>query len=440
MRPVAGLLAALSALLSPCMDASAGPLGSRASLGAETTLDVERAIELRRALERPSEQAAAILGRQGRELVAPVFAVIRDGRWPEAACTSPAHRLLTKADWRTLLDALALVRDPHLDQFLEAEVLSKRATTDDRITALRILSEIGTARELPLALRISAEPMGRLQRAADHWFEAAISGILGRDAAGFQAVLNAWDEALTPAQRPCVLRAIKATQSPQGLELLIRLLDTRSAPQLELLTDIHRLAEQLAVVPESVDLLRIRGLLNDRDPEVRASAALCLGRLHDAEAMPALIELLHDLTAQVSQHSLTSLRLLTGRGFDAEPDRWQTWYRAELAWWSTAGRETLGELRSMDKPTAITAILETGQHRLFAGRYVAELCRLLRAPDAEIRRTACAALALSWCGSAVPHLVEALDDPEEAVRVAALGALRSLTGDAELTAAAAREL
>ena len=118
---------------------------------------------------------------------------------------------------------------------------------------------------------------------------------------------------------------------------------------------------------------------------IRARAARCLASLDDVSSVETLLARLHDPDQEVRDYTLAALRRLSGRGFAADPSRWEDWYQDELAWWRVEGLAALQKLKSSHQGQVIAAALELCQHRLFAPEILPELVPRIKNARPEVQ-------------------------------------------------------
>lgn len=399
-------------------------LAAAASAPAPGVADLLRDVRDELADER-EEPAGARIARLGPDVVAPILAVLEDSRWP-ADEELPAARL-SEPEAAALIGALGELYDPWVRSHLER--LTRDGSAGERVAALRVLAEIGEARDLVLVFRLGASPADRLRRAFDHAVPLALAGILERGPGAFDELSAAWSELDAEGRQP-VLLALRSVRTGPAVEFLLECLD-EPEPELDLLLALERLAADLPAVPAGLWLSGLRRQLGSRDADLRAAAAACLGHLEDLEAVPDLLDLLEDDAAKVRRCAVASLRRLSGCGFAEAPERWRAWYDAELAWWRSEAADVVDRLESGDPARSVPAALALRGHRLFLEDFLSELTGLLFGDEPAGRAAACHALAGMRRDTAVAVLVEALDgadaDLEEAVR----RALEAITGSAD---------
>ena len=208
-----------------------------------------------------------------------------------------------------------------------------------------------------------------------------------------------------------------------------------AAQQEERVTD--QLARVLAAADTRVyDTALFAGALRNSDPFVRRQAALAAGRIGDSAAVGPLIVALTDSTPLVRAAAAFSLGLLKraravaplaalARG---EPEAVTAIAKIGGDEGATALRDLLG---SRTQPR--TALLEAW--RLGARAPVVELLGSAHDPDPLVRRAATYSLARLRMARGAKVLVDALGDPDVAVRTVALrGVSRALTDSAGLDA------
>ena len=212
-------------------------------------------------------------------------------------------------------------------------------------------------------------------------------------------------------------------------------LQPAAAQQEERVTD--QLARLLAAADTRVyDPAVVEGALRDSDPFVRRQAALAAGRIGDSAAVGPLIVALADSTPLVRAAAAFALGLLKRTRAVAplaalarvEPEAVTAIAKIGGDEGATALRDLLG---SGIEPRA--ALLEAW--RLGGRAPVAELLRSASDPDPFLRRAATYSLARLRMARGAKALVDALADPDVAVRTVALrGLSRALTDSAGLDA------
>lgn len=155
----------------------------------------------------------------------------------------------------------------------------------------------------------------------------------------------------------------------------------------------------------------LAGLLSDEDEGVRVLACQALGRTADPAAVPALLERVHDASAQVRAGVLFALANVAAHGgVDADA-------RAALF--------TPMVVMAFDPDDGVRADAAATLGTLRDGRAVEPLCLLASDACPRVRANACASLGLSDAPEALPVLLARAGDgaEEPLVRVAALDGL-----------------
>jgi HEAT repeat protein len=215
---------------------------------------------------------------------------------------------------------------------------------------------------------------------------------------------------------------------PAAVEALAQLLGVQPELDLLLLAELGRCASGQAPPFDSAVGSRVRGFLHAPSVELVREAAQACGRLEDAEALPELVELLGHENRGVRRNAHWSLRKITGVSFAEDPRAWGAWLLSEERWWDERAPELLLGLGDPDLAHALAAVQELARRRAPRHPLAREMVRALAHEEREVRRLACVALGQFRSRTAVPDLLAALEDPEADVRMAALRALRSITG------------
>ena len=170
-------------------------------------------------------------------------------------------------------------------------------------------------------------------------------------------------------------------------------------------TEQRRLAaDTLRLFPADTAIAALTAAFDDRDPEVRLTAALSLAKL---DALPSVSTLVTKLVEPTRQQSLLLHRLIESIAVN------RPYEVLELA------RGTFGQ--PFLRPVAISALAKAGHLELskVIGDYILD-------SDAEVRAAALAAAASLGDFGAKDHVKLALGDPVRFVRVRAIDAARRL--------------
>jgi HEAT repeat protein len=232
-----------------------------------------------------------------------------------------------------------------------------------------------------------------------------------------------------PAERlGLYARAIGATRTSHGIDLLADWLDMRPEADVELLTQIGRSlgAGGLAVPPATLDAVRSK--LQAQEPEVRRSAIIAAGRLRDEAAFEDLVRMLADQPELVSASARWSLKAIAGMDLGADGQAWLDWRQRELAWLEEQGPAVLEDLQSKVPGVVLAAVTEALRHPLHRHVVADALGPLLAHPDPAVARGVCVAIARLQSSHSVPWLLAALKQADPELSSHAAQALHLLTG------------
>ena len=112
----------------------------------------------------------------------------------------------------------------------------------------------------------------------------------------------------------------------------------------------------------------------------------------------------------------------------AGDERWVAWHEAEQRWFEEDAPDVLADLASEDDARVLAAVRELASHRLHRDELAEALAELLGHGTPSVRLCACSALQSLGSPLALPALVRALGDEDEAVARAAWSTLRRMTG------------
>jgi HEAT repeat protein len=345
---------------------AAQPAGPELALrAAELEERAGRAAEALRRYEAASEQRTS--GPQG-------------GRAALAAARAHARRGDGERALAALTRALPRVADPELRGDLLAEAL-QLAEYQDRTTAvLARLGPPGGEREQQVALELARRAVPALARRAREQEAAA--------------------------------RALALLAARLGGVLLERLTDARAEPEPELV-DLAGMLGNRDAVPALVRLLGPERRSPPGDPKVAAAAAVALGRLGDARALPAL--------APLSEHPSSRLRAAATWALGRLGDP-----RAEQPL-LTASRDPRPDIRAL-------ALLGLGRLAPEASRGLFTAVVADPGAPVDVRRAALVALARRADEPPVARLPELLESPDPGTAACAALALGRLATPAGLPA------
>jgi HEAT repeat protein len=171
------------------------------------------------------------------------------------------------------------------------------------------------------------------------------------------------------------------------------------------------------------------GLYLDAPQEdLRRLAALCLGRLRDAEAFAELARCLEDSEARVQRAAHWALEQLAARTLPFDRAACEAWHSKELSWWESRGPRLLEALEGEDSAAIVEALRELCDHALFRRQSTPRIALLLRSESPSVAQSACAALERLDGKDALPALHALLTAGEADLRQAASRAFRALSG------------
>ncbi len=227
-----------------------------------------------------------------------------------------------------------------------------------------------------------------------------------------------WGESETERRRQVVAELVELAEDNVELNFDAVLLACLEDPD----ADVRRLAvrglweyEERDLIPRLLDILQA-----DADPEVRAEAALSLGRFvlraEFDELRATDAEAVEDALRQVlaREEEAVSVR---ARAVEALGARSSDWARAII-------EDAYG---SADHRLRISAVHAMG--RSCDPRWLPRLIDELSSPDAEMRYEAAGACEAIAEESAVPYLIPLLEDEDAEVQEAAIEALGQTGGD-----------
>ena len=293
-----------------------------------------------------------------------------------------------------------------------------------RVSLLRLLTEIGSAEEMPLAVAASETASEDVRRRVADALTLATEGILRRDQRTWVG-LSAEAKRSSAATTDALLRAAGRVGGPRGAEVLGDLLGF--APELD-----HAVLSQLscAVRPLHDGLPawiaeRVRGYLAHTNSQVQRTAATLSGDLNDHEAVPRLIDLLTHDAAPVRSASAWGLGEITGLRLGEDHARWNDWYSKESSWFGERAEQLFIELESPDPTTVRAALFEVARHQIHRDTLAIRVRHTLDHEDPAIRNTACSVLGQLGVRATAPDLIALLHgDTARAAR----DALEAITG------------
>ncbi|MBL8860152.1 MAG: armadillo/beta-catenin-like repeat-containing protein [Planctomycetes bacterium] len=298
------------------------------------------------------------------------------------------------------------------------------APASSAIAALFAVSgQAGNGDDLPLMFYAAGyDPEG------DHRseFEAATTRILLHDPAAFNVVDSAV-QTLVPEIRSSLVRALEKTKKPVAARLLARWIETRREMRLECLPYLSRLSLSLDR-PLPVEVTGpVRALVESGDETTLREAVVCIGRLVDWDAIPALIRCMKDGDYGMRKDALWALRNMTGLKLSETPTEWSKWFESEVRWWSVESRKAFTALVHGSKADKVATLRAVNLLHAWRERAASEIAIALDDVDTDIALLTVAELQRLDSKAAVPALVDALFGGRLEVATAAHAALESIT-------------
>lgn len=297
-----------------------------------------------------------------------------------------------------------------------------------RRTALDLLAEAGTERELALVLAFGRplESERRLFGADLRAFEESLRRFLLRNQAALRSLPGAL-AALSRFERAPVVRAAAATNTQRAMEALTEMF--RIAPEIDalVLSSLGRMARSVPhPISEQVRAC-VRGFFSSSHVLLVQEAILAAGELEDCEAVPALLDLLESGDGSLREVAGQALREITRLSLGPDSGPWRDWYEAEMDWWSSESEELLSDLTSGAPAAAAKAIVGIAHRKLFRHELARALVGCLARPEAGLVRLSCRALGEMRSASAVEALVDSLEHEDASIRHEAWMTLRRIT-------------
>lgn len=376
----------------------------------------------------PSAECARKLAALGRSAVPAVFArLVAQLALPGAGALDPAG----SEDARLaalLVSALAqLPRDS-----VRAHLVAAVQGTDEplvRRAAVIVWGECATALDLETVCQVAARDLdvdGEPSAMGDA-LERALARLAARDAATWTA-LRKYAVVADTARVRSFLRAAALEPSTAALAFLAWSVESLPDRRVEAAMELQRASFTVALPVDVSVAGAVRRVLEQRPADVVSEIAMIVGRFEDAEAVPALIELLSAQSPGVRASALWALQRISALSFHGDPSRWRYWYDEELAWWNTKSEAQLNRVRSNDGEEVRKAILVLAKRRLHRDRAALAIAGALDHDDATVVDLACSALIQLRSRACLAALVTTLEHRAPLARQSAWTALRKLTG------------
>jgi len=313
----------------------------------------------------------------------------------------------------------------------EGESVPWAPTVETRQAVLRVLGALGSADGLELVWRISASfgDLSLSYPSVRNGVRGALTDILRADPRAWRLV-GERRERLEPFERGLVLEALQETERAEGAALALALLGQTSQPE-----DMVRLVGVLARLeelhPTELAGTTVRELAHCwlRLPaSERRTAAACLARTADPEAVGTLLELLEENDGRARRIALAGLSELCGLRVGEDSATWRAWLERERAWWNEHAEELCLRVGEDDPAAASDALRELARHRLFRRDLAQRVAAGLTDQPTATALQSCRLLSTLDSRAALAGLVRVLDSEPSAVVEAALRSLRELTG------------
>lgn len=298
----------------------------------------------------------------------------------------------------------------------------------ERLEAHRLFSAVASGEHLRLLLRLSlaaGQSMPAQELRAS--FAATLADVLRRDPLALEQIPGLFSES-PPGLASSMIEGVAELPGARATQVLARLLGR--VPGLDGLL-LGRLAQRggSADLCDDFVLDGVRRYLRHSDPSLVATACRAVAVLGDDGAVEELIVLVERGEERVRVAAGEALGTLSGLAFGLDVERWSTWHREELRWWSERADSQLARVEGTRGQEFVRAVREVLEHRLHRNRIAESFVQVLGRRDPGEVLLACRALGELRSRVAVPALIECLERGEPALREAAWQALRAITGE-----------
>lgn len=350
------------------------------------------------------------------------------------------------ADWSPLLDvdepltrkqrwvlASTLVRAPRgltmpfLNELLQSE---PQLGVQTKMTIVEVVGWIGRVEDLPTLLRAGA-PESELYlapRPLRKAFGDALGDIFARAPKRIEAELPWVFQNAHSGLRKEVLTLAESGFLTEPIETLGQMLGLHPEFDLLVLHSLHAVGATRSFDASDHTLAEVRRFFDGSHPSERRMACRVVGVLNDVDAISILIRALESPNGNLRQAAAYGLEQCTGLNLDQNVLRWRSWYERDSMWWENDANRCFDELANGDPHSAMKSLMDITGRSLDRRALALSVLPALDRPEVGIVVTTCAFLGRQGSSIVCADLVPLLDSSEISVRVAALKALRRITG------------
>jgi HEAT repeat protein len=389
--------------------------------------------EVRRGGAVPEEQFIGKLLGQGMDQFDVMFLVLAeqlsDPRKTAEGTAREPYRLVNRQR-RVLVDAI--VRLYSADTLKKWDRFLYTPTPDPvRVRAIHLLAHVGDAAALKRILSVlNSIDDDVLIEAAElrGAFVQAIAGLLQKDSAGFVHVLEAWEH-FSPAEFRILIDAVRGSESPAAIPLLVRLLGQSEKTDPLLLERIRLVGGACSRDTRESALTVVRPLSASGPAATRVAAIRVMAALDDLSSVDALIAMLEDKEGRVGAAASQALQTLSGTILGETTEAWTRWKESEQEWYEVDADALLDSLESPQPGDVIGALRVLATHRLYRNELIPEIAPSIDHPSPQVRRLTCTTLVALGSDAILPTLLLGLEDEEESVVEEAHRGLEKITGN-----------
>ena len=371
-----------------------------------------------------------LLARASDRAVPSLCAVLWGTPLNQESATGSRSLLLTARQRTFLVGVLGRMDRVHVEAFLRKVALGEKVPDDARSRTMQVLRDLGRTADLPLLIEIiqAFHPVRLVLPGVGGAFRQALGSILERRGVrSYRALAKAFPDMSIPVRKQ-VLEVLRSRPCEASLRCLEDLLDSHSPVAADVMRAIRMVADRSPLRVHHATLVKIRSMMEEDDPALVRVAAETAGGLLDMEAVPELIKLLQGDDRRTTSAALRALRRISGKTFGEDPDEWEHWLEDEEEWALNEGADVRRDLLCGESRRIVAALRILAAHPCQRSRYDEELMDLLNSETADVRRTVCTTLMMMGARSVSKALLPLLEDADKGVRLAALSALRRLSG------------